>query len=580
MSIKECCGSEINFTDELAKNKEWMTRLLTTCGLKNLKGIHSTRQDTVAAGRRLDNAVYDDTGQCIVTIETTTGRVDFDHIQKSINYPVFTKAKNSILICESITEEARQIFNNFDSNCLSLYLVVVCFVGRQPIFHLVASNALKEHKVKVSKEIDISEIVDYGDGTNHAFSIDSPAILKLLQSFPLHTFPDEWKNTTLQRMYCSRIIDLKKYGEVLTPRTLVEEILDKLPEEIFKSNTTTFFDPACGSGTFLIALKERLLKHNHSEQNIYERLYGVDLIVENAIITGLTLGSTKNIKAANSLDDIQEWQNMKFDVVIGNPPFNKNKINNGVGGTTGDNTFYRKFILKGLTLLANDKSILAMITPIGIVNEFKKSRFEKYNIPIINFMTRVDYWKYTTCWFIMENKPRVDALRIQDPIISNIYSLDVGFSIEGEADHLAFLVRDKKLIETGKYKVIAALPYKKNPMIQYGYSNQNVYYGPKFAFRMMTSIVSHTITEEPILAPCTFFIRTKTISEAEALRKFVLNNKAFQYMITKLKYQKHRETALKFIRTFDLSQIETGYEYPKEWNLTKEEIKIIEETVK
>lgn len=40
------------------------------------------------------------------------------------------------------------------------------------------------------------------------------------------------------------------FGEVFTPLTLVREMVDKLPEELFEDPTKTFFDPAVGKGQF------------------------------------------------------------------------------------------------------------------------------------------------------------------------------------------------------------------------------------------------------------------------------------------------------------------------------------------
>lgn len=48
--------------------------------------------------------------------------------------------------------------------------------------------------------------------------------------------------------------------EVFTPPDVANKMLDMLPQEIFKSKTTTFLDPACKSGIFLREIAKRLLK--------------------------------------------------------------------------------------------------------------------------------------------------------------------------------------------------------------------------------------------------------------------------------------------------------------------------------
>jgi site-specific DNA-methyltransferase (adenine-specific) len=48
--------------------------------------------------------------------------------------------------------------------------------------------------------------------------------------------------------------------EVFTPPKLANQVLDLLPQEIFKSSKTTFLDPACKSGVFLREIAKRLIK--------------------------------------------------------------------------------------------------------------------------------------------------------------------------------------------------------------------------------------------------------------------------------------------------------------------------------
>jgi type I restriction-modification system DNA methylase subunit len=44
---------------------------------------------------------------------------------------------------------------------------------------------------------------------------------------------------------------VKATGEVFTPTSLVQEILDKLPNSYFTDKTKTVLDPSCGDGQFL-----------------------------------------------------------------------------------------------------------------------------------------------------------------------------------------------------------------------------------------------------------------------------------------------------------------------------------------
>ena len=55
-------------------------------------------------------------------------------------------------------------------------------------------------------------------------------------------------------------IEKKKFGEVFTPMHLVNEMLDKLPKDVWKNKKLKWFDPAVGMGNFPIAVYLRLMK--------------------------------------------------------------------------------------------------------------------------------------------------------------------------------------------------------------------------------------------------------------------------------------------------------------------------------
>jgi hypothetical protein len=74
----------------------------------------------------------------------------------------------------------------------------------------------------------------------------------------------------------------KQTGEDFTPAALVNEILDKLPTEIWKDSTKTWLDPAAGNGNFLVEVKWRLMEVGHDEIHIFENMiFGVDLMPDN-----------------------------------------------------------------------------------------------------------------------------------------------------------------------------------------------------------------------------------------------------------------------------------------------------------
>lgn len=106
---------------------------------------------------------------------------------------------------------------------------------------------------------------------------------------------------------------------------LVAEMLDQLPESVWTSSSTTFFDPAIGGGQFVRAIEQRLRDAGHSDANIRGRVFGFeesDLHIRFAVNKYKLVGQYVRKPYDNffELDDT-----MKFDVVIGNPPYLKGK---------------------------------------------------------------------------------------------------------------------------------------------------------------------------------------------------------------------------------------------------------------
>src|ERR1035441_8926118 len=74
---------------------------------------------------------------------------------------------------------------------------------------------------------------------------------------------------------------IKQRGEVFTPTPLVNEMLDKLPKDVFLDPEKTFLDNSCGNGQFLAVVLERKLSNGIEYQQAIKTIYGVDIDQKN-----------------------------------------------------------------------------------------------------------------------------------------------------------------------------------------------------------------------------------------------------------------------------------------------------------
>ena len=69
-------------------------------------------------------------------------------------------------------------------------------------------------------------------------------------------------------------------AEDFTPIPLVDEMLDKLPPEVW-SPEKTFIDNSAGNGNFLVRVLIRKLSYNHPPLQALSTIYGVELMADN-----------------------------------------------------------------------------------------------------------------------------------------------------------------------------------------------------------------------------------------------------------------------------------------------------------
>lgn len=166
-----------------------------------------------------------------------------------------------------------------------------------------------------------------------------------------------------------------KNAEVFTPVELIEEMLSKLPDYMWTNKDLKWIDPACGTGNFLLVVRDKLMEglkneivdDGEREQWIMEKmLYGVDLQERNMILCKLRLDFKNkyklNVIARDSLNF--DFWGEKFDVVVGNPPYqsDKNKTNKGTSGMCGG-ILWDKFMLLAMTKICKPNGYIIFVNP-------------------------------------------------------------------------------------------------------------------------------------------------------------------------------------------------------------------------
>jgi hypothetical protein len=261
---------------------------------------------------------------------------------------------------------------------------------------------------------------------------------------------------------------------------------------------------------------------------------------------------------------------MEFDYCISNPAFNVAEGNN-IAGTGGNTTLYKTATRNDFDNRTKQGGTLVNITLKGIIPDLVNGYFKDYQVDYIHLMDNIDVWPYNTCFFSVTKNPRTSPPKILGGLAAKIYSpnsadcFDFVYYSGSNNGMNKFFGNDKK------NKVVRQLPGKGRSYVAYDYTDKEIKSGWKFAFYVMESKKSYTVTDEPVYGGTICYIPTASEDEAAKLKLFIEKNPVFAEYVKRMKFKGHA-FGLRNIRKFDLNQIETGLETPKEWNITEQDL--------
>lgn len=176
-----------------------------------------------------------------------------------------------------------------------------------------------------------------------------------------------------------KIIEKKERGEVFTPMTLVNEMLDtlnKLPEKVWKNPNLKWLDPAAGMGNFPVAVYMRLMEglkdvkgyrdEEKRRKHILENmLYMVELDKTNVfMMKKIFCGKKYKLNIfEGSFIDFKHFKKinieLKFDIILGNPPFQYKEENKQA------QPIWHLFVKRSYEELLKNKGYLLFVHPSG-----------------------------------------------------------------------------------------------------------------------------------------------------------------------------------------------------------------------
>ena len=229
--------------------------------------------------------------------------------------------------------------------------------------------------------------------------------------------------------------DKLEYGEIYTPFSLINQMLDLFDSAVFQDPNKTWLDIGAGQGYFSMLLFVRLntglafiipdetIRKTHIVQKM---LYMVELKASNVTALREMFGTDANILA---VDYCTHNFSFRYDYIIGNPPYNAHGIKKVPTNTAREKTqdgitLWTQFIRKSLPLLRDTSSQLCLIVPAiwlkpdksglhQLLTQYKLEKIHCLSGNETNTLFKGEA-QTPTCYFLLTNKQKEKEIQLYD----------------------------------------------------------------------------------------------------------------------------------------------------------------------
>ena len=397
---------------------------------------------------------------------------------------------------------------------------------------------------------------------------------------------------------------------------LVNQILDAIPSNVLINGTV--LDPAIGGGQFVREIERRKRAAGKTDIEIQNTVFGFE---ENVLRKDYAVNKHKLVGNYITGNFLEEEIKMKFDVIVGNPPYqNSHKKDDESKRKVGNKLWYQ-FIFKADNLI-KPNGYVAMVSPnqwlTGGVNMRKgslgvlKDVFAKKQLisATISGITE-KYFKgigISIGWWIYQNVPNTNPSRLD----LGSSTIDVDFSglefLTPEASELSIGIVSKTLLAKNKkfdsyYFNSQCKPGTHNETEEITSTNLYPHWimgsstTNNLVVRYFPKVLNERVEYKKILFPMSTrywqpYLAESNISVASLGQALTVNDdttqegfesvfysRLFKYLCFNLQIAQNgfmKTVLVRALPNLDMSKIWTDSDLYKHFNLTQEEIDYIE----